>query len=229
MRMTWIGMLAFAIVVNAQTTTPVQRRSITAVGNATVSTTPDKALVDVGVSTQAATAQDASTRNATQVSSVLSAMRVVLGAAADIKTVSYSLSPVYNNPQPGQNATIIGYVATNVVEATVTDLTVIGKVIDVSIAAGANRVQGIQFGLQNPDPVQAQALKAAATSALAQANAIASGLGVHTGNVIHASEGVNYVAPQQLSLGAATPAATTPVEPGLIQVQGVVTIEVEIT
>ena len=119
--------------------------------------------------------------------------------------------------------------ATNIVEATLTDLTLIGKVIDVSIAAGANRVQGIQFGLQNPDPVQAQALKTAAISALAQANAIASGLGVHTGNVIHASEGVNYVTPPaSLSLGAATPAAT-PVEPGLIQVQGVVTIEVEIT
>ena len=100
--MTWIGILAFAIVANAQTTTPVQRRSITAVGNATVSATPDKALVDVGVSTQAATAQDASTQNATQVSSVLSAMRVVLGGAADIKTIGYSLSPVYNNPQPGR-------------------------------------------------------------------------------------------------------------------------------
>jgi len=225
MRLAWIGLLAFMLAANAQTT--VTRRSITAVGNSTVSGTPDKAMVDLGVSTQATTAQDASTQNAMQVSSVLSAIQTVLGAAANIKTISYSLSPVYNYPPGGGNPTLIGYTATNIVEATLTDLTLIGKVIDVAIGAGANRVQGIVFGLQNPDPIQAQALKTAATSAMALANAIAAGLGVHTGNVIRASEGVQLLTPSR-SVGAAAPGATTPVEPGLIQVQGSVTVEVEI-
>lgn len=92
-------------------------------------------------------------------------MQTVLGVTANIKTVSYSLTPVYNNPSNGQNPSIVAYAATNIVEATITDLTLIGKVIDVSIGAGANRVQGITFALQNPDPIQAQALKTAAASA----------------------------------------------------------------
>jgi len=211
------------VAASAQTTT-VPPRTITASANASISAPPDKAMVDVGVSTQATTAQDASTQNATQVSSVLAAMQTVLGANANIKTINYSLNPVYST---GNNPTIVGYTASNTVEATLTDLTLIGKVIDASIAAGANRVNGIQFGLQNPDPVQAQALKAAASSALAQVKAIASGLGVGTGDVLNASQGVATVyTPTTLAPSAA--AASTPVEPGLIQVQGTVTVQVEI-
>ncbi len=228
MRSAFLAIVAFAAIANAQTTTGTPTRSITAVGNATVPAAPDKALLDIGVTTQAATAQDASTQNATQVSSVIAALQFILGASATIKTVNYSITPVYNNPSAGQNPSITGYSASNIVEATITDLTLIGKAIDAAIAAGANRVQGIQFGLQNPDPVQAQALKTAAVSALSQASAIAAGLGVHTGSVIRASEGVNVTTP----IVALTPTgatASTPVEPGLIQVQASVTIVVEIT
>lgn len=226
MRFALISMVAFTVAANAQTTTtPV--RTITAVGSASISAKPDKAMVDIGVSTQATTATDADTQNATQASSVIAAMQTVLGANADIKTVSYSLNPVYST---GTNPSIIGYMASNIVEATV-DLTnpaaSIGKLIDVSIGAGANRVNGIRFGLQNPDPIQGQALKDAAAAALAQAKLIASGLGVQTGTVLRASQGTATVFTPNVT-GVASAAPTTPVEPGLIQVQGSVTVEVSI-
>ena len=182
-------------------------------------------MVDVGVTTQAATAQDASMQNATQVSSVHAALNNVGISDQNIQTVYYSLNPVYSS---GNNPTIVGYMATNTVEATMTDLTLIGKVIDVSIAAGANRVNGIRFGLQNQDPIQAKALQAAATSALSQAQAIAMGLGVVKGIVLHASQGSAAVYTPTFLGAAATAAPTTPVEPGLIQVQGTVTVEVQI-
>jgi uncharacterized protein YggE len=223
MRIALIGLVAFIAAASAQTTTPTPVRTITAVGNSTISATPDEAMVDVGVSTQAASAQDASTQNATQVSSVLAAMQNVLGPNANIQTINYSLNPIYS---PGSNPTIVGYSASNTVQATITDMTLIGKIIDVSIGAGANNVSGISFGLQNPAPVQAQALQQAATAALAQAKAIASGLGVQTGNVLHASQGVaTTYTPTTLAPTAAT-ASSTPVVPGLIQVQGTVTVEV---
>lgn len=226
MRIVFIGFAAFMLAASAQTTTTPNPppRAITATGSATVSAKPDKALVDIGVSTQAMTASDASTQNATQVSSVLAAMQLVLGQGANIQTISYSLNPVYST---GSNPTIVGYMASNTVEATLTDLSLIGKVIDVSIAAGANRVNGIRFGLQNQDPVQGQALKMAAASALNQAKAIASGLGVSTGNVLHAAQSTASVFTPTVLAGQ-TPTQTTPVEPGLIQVQGTVTVEVEI-
>ncbi len=224
MRTAWIGIFAIAIAANAQTT--LTRRSITATGSATVAATPDKANVDLGVTTQAATAQDAAAQNATQVTSVLNAIHGVLGPNATIKTINYSLSPVYNNPGPGQTPVVVGYVVSNIVDTTITDLTLIGKVIDAGIGGGANRVQGISFGLQNPDPVQAQALKTAATAALVQAKAIASGLGVNTGNVLHASQGGNISPP--VVFGVAGAGAATPIEPGALQVSASVTIEIEI-
>ena len=182
--------------------------------------------MDIGVVTQAANAQDATVQNATQAGTVIAALQGLLGSNASIKTISYSVSPVYNNPPPGQNASIVAYMVTNIVEVTLTDLTQTGKVIDTAIQSGANRVQGISFDLQDRTPLVAQALKAAAARALSQANAIASGLNVHTGSVLHASESVNSPGPV---FGAITAAPTTPIQTGLIVVQASVTVEVAIT
>jgi len=227
MRKLFIGVLALALTAAAQTTSTATQRSVTATGNSTISATPDEAMLDLGVTTQASTAQAASTQNATQVSSVIAALQGVLGATANIKTVSYSLNPIYNNSSVSQNPTIIGYYATNVVQATITDLTLIGKAIDASIAAGANNVNGITFGLQNPDPVTAQALKAAAASALTEAGAIASGLNVTLGSVLQATQAVTYT-PVYAGIASAAP-VSTPVQPGNLQIQASVTVQVAIS
>jgi len=200
--------------------------SITAVGTGSVSVTPDLARVDVGVFTQAATAQEASQANATLASTVINALQSLLGSSASIKTVNYSLSPVYNNPPAGQNATIIGYSVNNTVEVTLKDLTKIGQTVDTAIQSGANRVQGISFDLQDRNAPTAQALKAAAAEAVSQAAAIAAGLNVHTGSVLHASEGVNTSVPV---VGVAAPTSSTPVQTGLVVIQASVTLEVAIT
>ena len=201
--------------------------TITAVGDASVSVTPDLAHVDVGVTSQATTAQEATSQNATQSAAMITALQGLLGAGANIKTISYSLSPVYNNPPPGQSATIIGYSVSNVVEVTLTDLTLIGKAIDTSIQNGANRVQGVSFGLQDMNPPRAQALKTAAARARTQADAIAAGLNVHTGAVLRAAEGTSTSSPGIRAGVAST--ATTPIETGLVVVEASVTLEVAIT
>jgi uncharacterized protein YggE len=207
---------------------PMRVPSITAVGDASVSVTPDMARVDLGVATQAATAQDATQQNATQAGAVITALQTLLGASASIKTISYSVSPVYNNPPPGQSASIIGYLVTNIVEATLTDLTQVGKVIDTAIQSGANRVQGISFGLQDRTAPVAQALKLAASRARSQADAIASGLNLHTGSVLEASQGVNLTNnPTVLTPSAG--GVSTPIETGMVVVQASVTIQVAIT
>ncbi|HTS50242.1 MAG TPA: SIMPL domain-containing protein [Bryobacteraceae bacterium] len=204
----------------------VRPASITAVGSSSISVAPDLARVDVGVNTQAATAQAASQANATLASAVIMALQSLLGSSGSIKTVNYSLSPVYSNPSPGQPAVIIGFSVNNTVETTLTDLSKIGPTVDTAIQSGANSVQGISFDLQDRNPPTAQALKTAAASAMSQAAAIAAGLNVHTGAVLHASEGVTLV-PQVV--GVAAPVAgpvSTPVQTGLVIIQASVTLEV---
>ena len=218
-----VVVLAFAATSWAQV--PSGPASITAVGDATVSVPPDLARVSFGVVTQSATAQDAAAGNATRTAAVVSALQGLVRSNTNIKTISYSLSPVYNNPPAGQSPVIVGYTVTNTVEVTLFDLTQIGKVIDTAIQSGANRVQGIAFDLQDRNPVIAQALKTAATTARGQADAIAAGLKVQTGAVLHASEGVNVTRPL---LAVAPVASSTPVETGVVVVQASVTLEVAI-
>ena len=207
----------------AQTTV---RRSIRAAGEASVTTTPNQARIAVGVITQAATADEASTRNANQVSGVLAQLRALLGAAADIKTISYSLTPNYTSPRDGTPSVISSYTAANTVQITTGDLSAIGRVIDTAIQAGANRVTSLQFGLRDEEPLRAQALRSAAGRAKAHADAIAAGLGVRTGAILSAEEGTAIRTTLDTRVSAAGP--TTPVEPGLVSVHATVSIEVEI-
>ena len=60
---------------------------------------------------------------------------------------------------------IDGYTATNVVQVETDDLEGVGRLIDVAIEAGANRVQQLSFGLKDDQPVRAEALREATVRA----------------------------------------------------------------
>lgn len=198
--------------------------AIQATGSATISVNPDQAQLDVGVVTQGATAQDAGQQNASLTTTMLNALNGVLGTAGTIQTISYSLSPRYSTT-PGQTSTIIGYTASNTVQVTTTDLSLIGKLIDAANQAGANSVGGLNFGLQNPEPIEEQALGQAAKQAQAHANAIAAGLGARTGVVLSAQEGATVT---PVVAGMSTTAATTPIQTGKVTVTASVTISVQL-
>src|SRR5437762_9954815 len=102
------------------------RPFVRAFGEATVSSTPDQVRIQFGVVTQGATADAASSQNATQVTTLLAALRALLGQSAEIRTLSYSLSPNYSSPRDGSQPVLVGYTASNIVEATVADLSIIG-------------------------------------------------------------------------------------------------------
>jgi hypothetical protein len=156
---------------------------------------------------------------------VLNALKGVLGAAGTIQTISYSISPRYSTTQ-GQTSVIIGYTASNTVEVTTTDLSIIGRLIDTANQAGANNVGNLSFSLQNPEPVMEQALGLAAKQAQAHANAIAAGLGAKTGVVISAQEGAT-VTPVMVS-GVLSGVAPTPIQTGTVSVTASVTISVQL-
>ncbi len=203
------------------------RRLIRAVGQGTASGKPDQAQVNLAVVTQAATAQDAAAQNANQTTAVLTQLKQLLGANADIKTLNYSLSPVYTYPRDGSPATLTGFTANNTVEATVGDLSLPGKIIDTAIQAGANRVDGLRFSIKDDQPLRIQALRSASLQARSHAEAIALGLGVRLGTVIGAAEGYSagIVVADRSALATAAP---TPVQPGSIDVTATVTLEIEI-
>jgi len=219
-RSLFASILLLPLLAPAQATQTIQ-----AIGSATVSGQPDQVKVDIGVTTTANTAQEASNQNATQMTAVIAQIQVVLGSSADIKTVNYSITPNYRT-SPNSSPVLTGYTATNNVEVTARDSNSIVKVIDSVASVGATNITNLRFSIANTEPLQEQALALAAKQAIAHAQAIASGLGAKVGSVISAQEGVSVV---PIDRTLAPTASATPVLPGPVQVTANVTIVVALT
>jgi len=205
--------------------------TIRVVGEATITAKPDQAEVDLGVVTRAATGQAAATQNAQKQDAVLAQLRKVLGSGAEIKTLSYSLTPDYRYPKEGGQPVLSGYTATNVVQVKTSDLPQVGMLIDAATQSGANTVQSLRFTLKDEQVVLSQALREAAVKARAKADALASALGVKIVRVLHVDGGGQPIRPvfsQAMAMRADDSAPPTPVEPGTIEVQATVTLTVEI-
>jgi uncharacterized protein YggE len=219
--------LMLAVAAFAQSSSTTRPPFIKAVGQGNISAQPDEAQIDFTVVTTANTAQTAASQNASQVSALIGALQSLIGSSGNTQTIGYSLSPNYNYP-PGGTPVLTGYTASNTIQVSAGDLTMVGTIIDTGVQAGATNVQSLQFTLKNPDPVLQQALTAATTQAKAHATAMAAGVGMHAGAVNSIQENVSTtVAPS----GAPTSstATTTPVLPGLVYIQATVTLEVALT
>lgn len=205
--------------------------SIRVTGDAAVTTKPDQAQIDIGVVTEARNAQAAATENAEKLDAVFGELRKALGPGANIKSTSYSLTPVYHYPKEGGTPTITGYSATNVIQVKTNELTQVGKIIDTAAQSSANRIQSLQFTLKDEQAVHLQALREAAAKARAKAEAIGSALGLKIVRVLSAEEGGQLSRPvyaEGMQARAAALPVQTPVEPGTIEVRATVTLTVEI-
>ncbi len=203
-----------------------QGRVIRATGTASVSVKPDQVKIDIGVSTKASTAQDAAAQNASATDKLLTQLKSALAGTGDIQTINYSIVANYQYPQNAPPV-LLGYTASNTVRVTMNELSKAGAVIDAGTQAGATSIGGLRFGLKDDEPARAQALGAAAKQAKAHADAIASGLGLHTGMVRTAQEGAS-VTPLPVNTVGVT-ATQTPIETGFVEVQATVTLDVELT
>ncbi len=205
--------------------------SIRVTGDSRISARPDRVQIDIGVSTEAQLSQQAAADNARELEAVLAAVRKAAGPGAELRTVSYSLSPKYQY-HPGAEPTLIGYTALNVVQVTLDDLARSGDVIDAATRSGANRVRGIQFTLRDQDAVRAEALKEAATRARAEAEVLAAALSLRIVRVLNVEESSPRFVPIRMAMAAARTAGaadvTTPVESGTLDVSAQVTLTVEV-
>lgn len=198
--------------------------SVKAQGTASISVPPDQAQLTIGVSSNGLSAQDAGQKNAHLTSAVLQALQKVVGPRGAIQTVAYSVSPRYNEPTAVTPSTLVGYTATNTQQVTLTDLSLIGRLIDAAIQAGVTSVGDLTLGLQDPEPWLQNALAAAARQALANASAIALGLGGKTDAVISADQSSSYSPVPVPVTGVVN--ASTPIQTGPILVSATVTVTV---
>jgi uncharacterized protein len=205
--------------------------SIRVMAAADVSAKADRADIDIGVVTQASQAREAAAQNTKQLDTVLAALHKA-AEHAEIRTVSYSLSPTYRYPSGGE-PTVTGYTATNLVRVTLDDLAQVGGVVEAATHSGANRVQDIQFTLRDPESVRVQALREAAGKAKREAQALAGALGLKVSRVLSVDESSDNRAPIRPIVMAAARRAVDegppPIEPGSLDISAGVTLTVEVS
>lgn len=163
--------------------------TISVSGSGTASIQADKATITLGVQTQGTTASEAVDNNAELMSEVIDAIKTLGLTEEDMKTVAYNVHPLYSKENYD---TVVGYRVVNMITVEVTDMNLIGQVIDIAADNGANRIQGVSFGLslEKQTELQMQAYVTALRDAEGKALLMASELEVTVTGVLSVSENV---------------------------------------
>lgn len=160
-------------------------REIVVTGEGRIEVAPDLATIRAGVESQAENAAAALAANAEAARAVIAALEAEGVEARDMQTSQLALEPVYRHDENGRRGPeVVGYVARNLVTARLREIEGIGRVIDAMSAAGANRIDGIAFGLADMRPFLDEAREIAVRDARAKADLYASAAGVGLGPVL---------------------------------------------
>lgn len=194
---------------------------ITVTGQGEAAAAPDVAHLNVGVQTEAPSAQEAMAQNSTKMAAVIEALKRAGIPENDLRTSGVSLQPIMTQPRSGEGAppAVTGYRATNNLTVTVSDVSKTGEVLDAAVTAGANVAGGVRFGLKDETALRRQALERAARAARSEAEALAAALGVQITGVRSAAEesGAGPIIRAEAMLADARSAAV-PIQPGQLTV-----------
>lgn len=197
-----------------------EQRTISVSGSGTVSTVPDEVVLQLGVETMAETASGALSQNNRGMEGVISALTEAGVPTENVQTQTVQLTPQYETPQgetgTAQEPKLVGYVASNIVEARTRDLGAMGELLDQAVQAGANRIQGLRFEVSDPGELLDQAREAAWQDAEEKAQQLATLANVELGDVVSISE--STTTPRPVGLGSAVERAV-PVQPGAEDIQ----------
>lgn len=167
----------------AAQTTAESLQTIEVSGEGAVQAEPDQAIVRLGVQTEADTAELALADNNEQMTAVISATLEAGIDETDIRTEGFRLQPVYETSNNGQSRELVGYQANNMVRIMVTDLDLLGGLLDTAVSAGSNTIEGIQFQISNQAELEAAAREAAMMDAQAKAEQLTELAGAQLGPV----------------------------------------------
>lgn len=177
---------------------------------------PDIATVSAGVVTQAGDANAAMRQNAEQMARVVAAIRAAGIAERDVQTAGVNLNPQYRYAE-NQPPVITGYQATNTVNATVRDLSRLGRILDALVATGANQISGPSFDVDGKDEAYDEARREALDQARRRAQMYAKTLGLRVRRIVSIDESAGQGAPRPMFARAkvmSADMAETSISPG---------------
>lgn len=171
-----------------------EMRTITVAGEGSVFVKPDVASVNLAVITEGKTVEKVSDENNVKMKAIVAAVKELGIDEADIKTTNYNLSPRYNyDTYP---AKIEGYTLSQNITVKIRDLGKVEDVIAASTNAGANRMDSLNFMVDDEDQFMSEARELAVEEAKAKAAEIEDTVGISLGDIIgYRDLSNNYVPP----------------------------------
>lgn len=144
------------------------------------------------------------------------------GATALPQTKSVAVAAA-EAPPPAQPKRDGSFVVNNTLNVTVRDLAKLGEALSSATEAGANTIWGVDFRIDNPEPLVAQARDKAVEDAIAKAKRLAEVSGVKLGPLVSVDES-GHSAPAPAGGVFFAKAASVPVEAGTLEISANVTV-----
>ncbi|GJD42121.1 SIMPL domain-containing protein [Methylobacterium bullatum] len=176
--------LALAIPALADDDKAKHESRIVVTGRARAETPPDFASVEIGIEAKGATPA-AALDGASNVVRALIALSAGFGVGeSDIGTTTVTLTQgtrEVRQPDGSITEKPDGYRAANSLRVRLADMGKLGELMRKALDAGANRIEGVAFGLKDPNAAEATVQVAAMKDAMAQAGRLAETAGVKLG------------------------------------------------
>ena len=212
---------------------PQNTISVSAEGK--VTSIPDLAVINVGVTTSGNTADIAQTSATENTNRIIDFVKGKGIGKDDISTSQFSIYPTYDYTN-GRN-TINGYQATQTIMVKVRGVDKDQKQLDTVLGGltgvGANTINGVQLTFDDPDNLRQEARKLAIKKATEKAKELAQVSGLTLGKVVSISEGgvSGYPMPMAYGVGGGAmdmKSAVPDVEPGNQDISANMTVTFEV-
>lgn len=206
-----------------------QPRTLAVNASATASGKPDRATLSIGVETQGDTAAAALGKNAEAMKATLAEIDKFGIPRKNIQTSNVNISPLRDYEQNRSNPPVIGYRASNSATVKIDDIDRLGEIMDATVGAGANSLNGLTFSRKDMSPLENEARTSAVRRARERAKILADAAGVSLGPILAIEDGAAVAAPRpgRMMVTAArmeSDGATTPIEAGETTAQANVTL-----
>jgi uncharacterized protein YggE len=232
-----MGLLAVPVGSWAHEDTESERTTLTVTGVGQLALAPDTVFVTLGMETAGKSLAEAERHNRAVMQRVTERLRELQIDNERIQTANFSVLPQYKPPPkrsvdgPSGPPEIIGYIVSNSVTVEVRHLEKVGAVIEESLASGANRFQGLHWGLRDEQQAKLVAVKQAAAKGREKAAALSESLNVKLIRLVSANESSHVVRPvSQLRATMAMESrdGELPIFAGELKVEATVTLIYEI-
>lgn len=150
-------------------------------GDGLIMAKPDQVSMTVGITAQAKSANEALAESNKRMRAIIAAMNKLGLNKDNYSTAQFQVHPVWQSrPRNADNnwqASIIAFRVSNSLHVKTQKLKLAGDIVSSAMAAGANQVHGIQFGLADPRSYRQQAIEAAMSNARQDAEYLAAAAG----------------------------------------------------